>query len=60
MRRENTEFIVLHHHTVFLILGKMLGFGADSQERILETSLVQRKVVLLKHGDRTCGPEELH
>lgn len=32
--------------------------GADDQERILETSLVQ-KCGFLKHGDRTPGQEEL-
>ena len=32
--------------------------GADDQERILETSLVQNGG-LLKHGDRTHGQEEL-
>ena len=32
--------------------------GADGQERILETSLVQN-VVLLKQKDRTCGQKEL-
>ena len=32
--------------------------GADDQERILETSLVQNDG-LLKHGDRTHGQEEL-
>ena len=31
---------------------------ANDQEKILETSLVQM-VVLLKHGDRTGGQEEL-
>ena len=35
-----------------------LRFGADDQERILETSLVQNGG-LLKHGDRTHGQEEL-
>ena len=35
-----------------------LRSGADDQERILETSLVQNGG-LLKHGDRTCGQEEL-
>ena len=39
---------------------EVLGFGADGHKRILETSLVQKKVVLLKHGDRTCGQKELH
>ena len=37
---------------------KMLGFTTDGQEQNLETSLVQR-VVLLKHGDRAQGQEEL-
>ena len=32
--------------------------GADNQERILETSLVQNGG-LLKHGDRTLGQKEL-
>ena len=32
--------------------------GADDQERILETSLVQNGG-LLKHGDRTLGQKEL-
>lgn len=35
-----------------------LRSGADDQERILETSLVQNGG-LLKHGDRTRGQEEL-
>ena len=35
-----------------------LRSGADDQERILETSLVQNGG-LLKHKDRTCGQEEL-
>ena len=35
-------------------VGKMLGFKANSQEKILETSLV-KKVVLLKHKDWTHG-----
>ena len=39
--------------------GKMLGFKADGQERILETSLVQ-KVVLFKYRDRTFGQKGLH
>ena len=38
---------------------EMLEFGADGQERILETSEVQN-LVLLKHGDRTHGQKELH
>ena len=32
--------------------------GADNQERILETSLVQNGG-LLKHGDTICGQEEM-
>ena len=36
----------------------MLGFGANSQKRIPETSLVQ-KVVLLKHRDKIHGQKEL-
>ena len=39
-------------------VGKMLGFQADSQERILEMSLVQRDV-LLTHRDRIQGQKEL-
>ena len=35
-----------------------LRSGADDQERILETSLVQNGG-LLEHGDRTRGQEEL-
>ena len=37
----------------------VLGFGVNGQERILETSSVQ-KVALLKHRDRTRGQKELH
>ena len=34
----------------------MVGFGADEQERILEDIFgAQKKVILLKHGDRTHG-----
>ena len=41
---------------------KMLGFGADSRERIFETSLVQNKVVFSKaqSGGRTRGQKEQH
>ena len=34
--------------------------GAEGQERILETSLVQKCDFMLKHGDGTLGQEELH
>ena len=37
---------------------EVVGSGANSQERILETPLC-RKVVLLKHADRTRGQIEL-
>ena len=39
-------------------VGKMLEFEADGQERILETSLVQ-KGGFIKALDRTCGQKEL-
>lgn len=38
----------------------MLGFKADGQGRILETSLVQKRWFYLKHRDRIHGQEELH
>ena len=39
----------------------MLGSEADNQERILETSLVQKgNHEVLKHEDRTPGQKELH
>ena len=38
---------------------KTLGLEANSQEGIIEMSLVQ-KVVLLNPRDRTCGQKELH
>lgn len=40
-------------------VGKTLGFEADGQEGILETSLL-RKGGLLKHRDRTPGQKERH
>ena len=36
----------------------MLGYKADGQERILEMSWY-KKVVLLKHRDKTYGQKEL-
>lgn len=35
-----------------------MGSRADSHERILEISFVQKKVILFKHGDRTCWRKE--
>ena len=36
------------------VFGMEVGSGTDSQERILEVSLVQKqKVILLKHRNRT-------
>ena len=40
--------------------GGLVGSGADGQERILEDFFGAKKVILLKHGDRTHGQEELH
>ena len=36
-----------------------VGSGANDQERILEDVFGAKKVILLKHGDRTGGEEEL-
>ena len=37
-----------------------MGSGADGQERVLEDVFSAKKAILLKHGDMTCGQEELH
>ena len=43
------------------VLGMMEGWsGANNQKRILEDILGAKKVILLKHRDRTQGQEELH
>ena len=39
---------------------EVMGFRAGGPERNLETTLVQKKVVLSKHRDVTCGQKELH
>ena len=38
----------------------MIRFEPDGQKRILERDLAQKKVVLLKHRDRTYEQKELH
>ena len=40
--------------------GGFVGSGADGQERIPEDVFGAKKLILLKHGDRTKGQEELH
>ena len=37
----------------------MVGFGANGQERIPEDVFGAKKVILLKHRDRTHGQKEL-
>ena len=51
--------IILRLAEVLLMWFWVVKFGAQGQERILGTSLVQ-KIVLLKHRDRTHGQEDLH
>ena len=40
-------------------MGVMAGFAADGQERIPEDVFGAEKVILLMHGDRIHGQEEL-
>ena len=41
-------------------VGGFMGSRADGQERILEDIFGAKMVILLNHGDRTHGQEELH
>ena len=36
-----------------------MGSGTDDQERILEDAFGAKKVILLKHRDKTCGEKKL-
>ena len=56
---ENQSISEVRIKQISIIYEKMLGFKANGQERILETSLMH-KVVLLKHGVRTHGQKELY
>lgn len=38
----------------------MLGSEANGQERILETSMMQKGGFIKAQGDQTCGQEGLH
>ena len=45
---------------VFGVIVGFMGSGAGDQERILEDVFgAKKEVILLKHGDRTHGQEEL-
>ena len=54
--REASLWLIYGHWSSF---GMMVGFGTNGQERILEDVFVAKKVILLKHRDRTHGQKEL-
>ena len=40
-------------------MGGSFGLEPMAKKKFLKTSLVQKKVILLKHKDRACGQKEL-